>query len=79
LTKRYSAKDMKRFKDHKRYALMVCFLLESRKILLDNLVKMHDQYMTELCRQTRNSHDKKHKEFRKRQKKAIDAVLDTTH
>ena len=34
LTKRYSAKDMKRFKDHKRYALMVCFLLESRKILL---------------------------------------------
>ena len=70
---------MKRFKDHKRYALMVCFLLESRKILLDNLVKMHDQYMTELCRQTRNSHDKKHKEFRKRQKKAIDAVLDTTH
>lgn len=79
LTKRYTAKDMKRFKDHKRYALMVCFLLESRKILLDNLVKMHDQYMTELCRQTRNSHDKKHKEFRKRQKKAIDAVLDTTH
>lgn len=78
LTKRYSAKDMKRFKDHKRYALMVCFLLESRKILLDHLVKMHDQYMTELCRQTKNSHDKKHKEFRKRQKKAIDAVLDTT-
>lgn len=69
---------MKRFKDHKRYALMVCFLLESRKILLDHLVKMHDQYMTELCRQTKNSHDKKHKEFRKRQKKAIDAVLDTT-
>ncbi len=79
LTKRYSAKDMKRFKDHKRYALMVCFLLESRKILLDHLVKMHDQYMTELCRQTKNSHDKKHKEFRKRQKKAIDAVLETTH
>ena len=78
LTKRYSAKDMKRFKDHKRYALMVCFLLESRKILLDHLVKMHDQYMTELCRKTKNSHDKKHKEFRKRQKKAIDAVLDTT-
>lgn len=78
LTKRYSAKDMKRFKDHKRYALMVCFLLESRKILLDHLVKMHDQYMTELCRQTKKSHDKKHKEFRKRQKKAIDAVLDTT-
>lgn len=79
LTKRYNATDMKRFKDHKRYALMTCFLLETRKVLLDHLVKMHDQYMMELCRQTRNNHDKKHKEFRKKQKSAIDTVLDTTH
>jgi hypothetical protein len=78
LTKRYSAKDMKRFTDHKRYALMVCFLLETRKMLLDHLVRMHDQYMTELCRQTKNNHEKRHREFRKRQKKAIDAMLETT-
>ena len=79
LTKRYSAKDIKRFKNHKRYALMVCFLLETRKVLLDHLVKMHDQYMMEMCRKTRNNHDKKHKEFRKKQKSAIDTILDTTH
>ena len=78
LAKQYSAKDLKRFTDYKRYALMVCFLLETRKILLDHLVKMHDQYMMDICRHTKNSLDKKHKEFRKRQKKAIDAVLDTT-
>ena len=41
--KRYSAKDLKRFADHKRYTLMVCFLLETRKVLLDHLVTMHDQ------------------------------------
>ena len=30
LAKRYSAKDLKRFKEHKKYALMTCFLLEIR-------------------------------------------------
>jgi len=58
--------------------MMICFLLETRKVLLDHLVKMHDQYMTEIARQSKNSYEKKHREFRKRQKKAIDIVLDTT-
>lgn len=75
LTRRYSAHDIKRFNDHKRYALMVCFLLESRKYLLDNLVKMHDQYITEICRESRNSLEKKHKEIRKTNKQAIDVLL----
>jgi len=78
LTKRYSAKDIKRFKDHKQYALMICFLLETRKVLLDRLVDMHDQYVMEICRQTKNNHDKKHKEFRQRQKQAIDILLHAT-
>ncbi|MBI1925974.1 DUF4158 domain-containing protein, partial [Candidatus Poribacteria bacterium] len=34
LTKRYSATDLKRFNEHKRYAMMICFLLETRKVLL---------------------------------------------
>ncbi len=78
LAKRYSSRDMKRFQEHKRYALMICFLLESRKVFLDHLVKMHEQYMMEISRETKNSYEKKHREFRKRQKKAIDIVLKTT-
>lgn len=78
LAKCYSAKGLKRFKEHKRYALMVCFLLETRKVLLDHLVKMHDQYVMDMCRHSKNAHEKKHREFRKRQKRAIDTVLDTT-
>lgn len=78
LAKRYSATDLKRFNEYKRYALMICFLLETRKLLLDLLVKMHDQYIMEMCREVKNSYEKKHREFRKRQKKAIDAVLETT-
>lgn len=79
LARRYSAKDIKRFKEHKRYSLMLCFLLETRKVLLDHLVKMHDQYIMDLFRQSKRVHEKKHREFRKRQKKAIDTVLDATH
>ena len=74
--KRYSAKDLKRFVDHKRYTLMLCFLLETRKILLDYLVTMHDQYLLNLCRKARNIYEQKHRELRKRQKKAVDVVLD---
>ncbi|MFQ5853690.1 MAG: Tn3 family transposase, partial [Candidatus Binatia bacterium] len=77
--KRYSATDLKRFADHKRYALMIGFLQETRKVLLDHLVTMHDQYIMDICRQAKNIHEKKHRAFRKRQKPAIDVVLDTTH
>jgi TnpA family transposase len=76
--KRYSTKDLKRFADHKRYALMICFLLETRKTLLDHLVMMHDQYIVDIARQTRNAYEKKHRELRKRQKRVIDVMLDTT-
>ena len=72
-----SANDLKRFKDHKRYALMICFLLETRKILLDYLVSMHDQYLLDMCRHSKNAYEKKHRDFRKRQKKAIDTILGT--
>lgn len=74
--KRYSATDIKRFADHKRYALMVCFLLETRKVLLDHLVTMHDQYLMDICRKAKNIHEQKHRELRQRQKKAIDTVLE---
>ena len=79
LARRYNAKDIKRFKEHKRYSLMLCFLLETRKVLLDHLVKMHDQYIMDMLRKGKQIHEKKHREFRKRQKKAIDTVLDATH
>lgn len=75
MAKKYNARDIKRFDKYKRYALMVCFLVESRKALLDYLVNMHDQFMLEMCRTSRNDHEKKHREFRKRHKKAVDIML----
>jgi hypothetical protein len=78
LAKRYSATDLKRFANHKRYALMLAFLLETRKGLLDHLVLMHDQYVTEMCRRVKHDYEQQHRALRKRQKRAIDVVLETT-
>lgn len=46
--------------------------------MLDYLIDMHDQYMMELCRECKNAYEKKHREFRKRHKKAVDIVLKAT-
>ena len=78
LAKSYNARDLKRFKDHKRYSLMICFLLETRKVLLDHLVKMHDQYIMDMCRHSGDALEKKHREIRKKQKRAVDTVVGTT-
>lgn len=58
---------------------MLCFLLETRKVLLDNLVKMHDQFIMDLLRHGKRLHEQKHRELRKRQKKAIDTILEVTN
>ncbi len=57
---------------------MVCFLLETRKFLLDHLINMHDQYVMKISRQTKNAYKKKHRQFSKRQKKAVDTVLNAS-
>lgn len=57
---------------------MSCFLLATRKVLLDHLVKMHDQYIMDMCRHSMDALEKKHREIRKKQKKAVDTVVGTT-
>ncbi|MCU7888185.1 MAG: hypothetical protein KZQ66_01125 [Candidatus Thiodiazotropha sp. (ex Lucinoma aequizonata)] len=79
LARRYNPKDIKRFKENKRYSMMLCFLLEGRNVLLDYLVRMHDQYIMDILRKDKRTHEKKHRKFRIRQKKAIDTLLDATH
>lgn len=74
--RRYSAKDLKRFSEHKRYALMACFLLETRKVLLDHLVTMHEQHVMTMCRKSKHTYEQKHRDLRKRHKRAVDAVLE---
>lgn len=75
LTKKYSAKDIKRFDRYKRYALMTCFLLESRKEILDYLVKLHDQFILDMIRKAKNTYEKQYRNRRGKQKKAMNYLL----
>lgn len=73
----YNAKDIKRLRSQKRHALMVCFLHESRKVVLDHLVEMHEKFVMKICRDSKSAYEAQHRALRKRQKAALDAVLGT--
>jgi hypothetical protein len=62
----YDAQQLKAFDPPKRYALAAAFLYDTRKRLLDYLVEMHAQFMTEMQREARNTWEKEHRQVRKR-------------
>ncbi|BDS15697.1 Tn3 family transposase [Aureispira anguillae] len=75
LTKKYRAKDLKRFSPHKRYSLMACFLLESRKKILDYIIQLHDQFIQDLVRKAKNTYKKQYKKRQTQQKKSMNNLL----
>lgn len=74
LTKHYDAYKIKRFKPAKRYALMVLFLDESKKVFMDYLIQLHDQYISNICRECRNTHLKNLKLYKHKNERAIDKI-----
>src|SRR5277367_5621726 len=52
LARRYDAGDLRRFSPPKRTALIACYLIEARKTLLDQIVEMHDLFLTGMNRQS---------------------------
>lgn len=75
LGRRYDAQALKRFAPAKRHALVAAFLVETRKGLLDQVVAMHDQYMTRLERRSRLAFEEKHRALRRRAKNGLDVLL----
>jgi hypothetical protein len=75
LGRRYDAQALKRFAAPKRHALVVAFLVDTRKALLDQVVAMHDQYMTGLDRRSRLAFEAKHRALRRRAKSGLDSLL----
>ena len=55
--------------------MLVCFLVEADKSLLDHLITMHEQYVTGLLRRSRHAFDERHREFRKHARRGIHTVL----
>lgn len=75
VAKRYDVQALKRFAPAKRHALLACFLVETEKTLLDQLVELHDQYMTTMTRRARHAFEERHRQFRRRAKEGVDVVL----
>jgi TnpA family transposase len=75
LTRRYDVQALKRFAPETRTAMLVCFLVEAHKSILDHLIAMHEQYITGLLRRSRNAFDERHRDFRKRARRGIKTML----
>ena len=60
---------------------MLYFLLESKKIILDYIIQMHDQYISSICIECRNIHEnnlKKYKQQNERDIKIMESFIDYT-
>ncbi len=77
LANQYHADDMKRFAESKRYTLLIFFIIETRKIILDYVIALHDQFVSDMLRRSKNSFDEKFKEYRQRLKQANNIMLKT--
>lgn len=75
----YSADKMKRLKTDKRYTIMVVFLKESKKRIIDYIIQLHDQYIADICRECSIMNEEQLRQYRYKHEKAIDkfiAVID---
>jgi len=72
---RYDAGDLRRFAPAKRYTLVTCYLIETRKILLDHIVEMNDLFLTGMARRARNAVEKQRKRLRRQARDGMHRVL----
>jgi TnpA family transposase len=75
LTKRYDVHALKRFAPAKRHAILACFLVEAERNLLDQLVEMHDQYLTTMWRRARRAFEERQRQLRRRAREGVETVL----
>lgn len=70
----YDVEQLRRFAADKRYALAAAFLFDARKRLLDYLVEMHAQFMTDMQREARNAWEKEHRQVRVRLRRGVTSL-----
>lgn len=67
----YDAWQLKRFEAEKRYALAAAFLADAKQRLLDYLVEMHAQFMTEMSREARHAWEQEYRQLRPRVRRGV--------
>ncbi|OJW73008.1 MAG: hypothetical protein BGO68_05175 [Candidatus Amoebophilus sp. 36-38] len=75
LGKYYSADAIKRFKPEKRNAIMIGFLAETKKVLLDYIIQIHDQYISNICRECKNIHEDNLSQYKNKHEKAVEKIV----
>ena len=75
LGRRYDAGDLRRFAKPKRDALVACYLTETRKTLLDQIVEMNDQFLTGMNRRSRTAVELLRKSLRRRARDGLQRLL----
>lgn len=61
--RRYDAWYLKRLPETKRYAMVACFLTETRKTILDHLIEMNDQHLTKQIGECRKEAEQKQRQY----------------
>jgi TnpA family transposase len=77
LTRRYDVHTLRRFPAARRHALLLCFLVEVQKTLLDYLVAMHDQLLTTKWREARHVHEERLRTLRRRVRPSVATLIAT--
>ena len=75
LGRRYDARDLRRFAKPKRDALVACYLVEGRKTLLDQIVEMSDQFLTDMSRRAENTVKERERVLRRSARSGMDRIL----
>jgi hypothetical protein len=76
LARKYDAQTLKRFAADIRHAMLACFLAEAQKTILDHTIGMHDQFLTTMCRRSRNAFEQSHRDFRRKAKRGVATLLE---
>ena len=63
--KRYDVHTLRRFSTTKRYGLTAYFRVEIHKTMLDHIVGLHDQGLTQKMREARNAFEKRYRQLRR--------------
>ena len=77
LGRRYDAGDLRRFAKPKRDALVACHLMGARKTLLDQIVEMHDLFLTDMNRRARHAVEERRKALQGPADAAVDRMAGT--
>jgi hypothetical protein len=70
----YDVEQLRRLAADTHYALAAAFLFDARKRLLDYLVEMHAQFMTDMPREARNAWEKEHRQVRARLRRGVTSL-----